>query len=329
MIASSVILAAVVVASAAVPQEADQKLQKDVADAREKAIKYLKAQQTAQGHWEGLVLAYLADMDGGSTALVVLGLLEAGVPADDPAVKKALEYLEKLSPKRTYVVSLQTQVFAKADAKKYAEPIQKNADWLIDTALGFKKDGKLEGWSYPGNTVSDNSNTHFAVFGLHAAANAGAKVDQKLWPAIRRYYLHNQRERGWTYHNAQVGDTAPSRSMTSAALVGLAVVDKYDKATDASKEAFEKGMKAFLAFPDFNPKSTGYQTLVIAELGRVTGSPTFKAGDKTVAWYREGAAKLVKEQQPDGSWVFGKGIDGAAVLTTAFGLYFLGPPEKK
>src|SRR5262249_53143988 len=124
-------------------------LRKDVAAAREKAIKYLKAQQNPQGNWEGTVLTFLADMEGGATALVALSLLEAGVAADDPAVKKSLDFLAPLPPKKTYVVSLQTQVLAKADAKKYAAQIQRNADWLIDTALGFKKDGKLEGWSYP------------------------------------------------------------------------------------------------------------------------------------------------------------------------------------
>jgi hypothetical protein len=328
MSVSSAILAAAVAACAPVPTEADEKFRKDVAAAREKAIQFLKKAQGPQGNWEGLVLAFLADMDGGATALVTLSLLEAGVPADDPAVKKALDYLATLPPKKTYVVSLQTQVLARADAKKYAEHIQKNADWLIDTALGFKKDGRLEGWSYPGNTVSDNSNTHFAVFGLHAAAKAGAKIDPKLWGEVRNYYLRNQRERGWTYHNAQVGDTAPSRSMTCAALVGLAIADKHDKPTDTGKAAFEKGMKAFLDFPDVNPKSTGYQWMVSAELGRAIGARTFKAGAQTAAWYREGAAKLVKEQQANGSWSLGKGIDAAEVLTTAFGLYFLGPPEE-
>ena len=116
---------------APVPKEVDEKFQKDVAAAREKAIKHLKSLQNPQGNWEGLALVYLADMDGGCTALVTLAMLEAGVPADDPAVKKALDYLAALPPRKTYVVSLQTQALAKADAKKYAVQIQKNADWQI------------------------------------------------------------------------------------------------------------------------------------------------------------------------------------------------------
>lgn len=327
MSAGSVILA-VVVASCA-PAQADEKFQKDVAAAREKAVQYLKSKQTPQGHWEGQILNFVADMDGGTTALVTLSMLEAGVPPDDAAVKKALDYLAALPPKKTYVVSLQTQVLAKADAKKYADQIQKNADWLIDTAVGYKKNGKLEGWSYPISTITDNSNTHFAVFGLHAAAKAGAKVDEKVWPAIRDYYVRTQGNRGWTYHTGAAGDTQATYSMTAAAAVGLAVVDKHIKPADAGTAAFEKGMNAVVAGLPGTAKSAGYVFLVHAELGRAIGSPTFKSGDKERAWYREGAEKLVKQQNADGSWVLGQGIDAAEVLTTALGLYFLGPPEKK
>src|SRR5947207_3371459 len=81
------------------------------------------------------------------------------------------------------------------DAKKHKEQIQKNADWLLETAIGLKG-GKLEGWSYPGNQIADGSNTHYAVMGLHAATQAGAKVDAKLWEQIRDMYFRTQRNDG-------------------------------------------------------------------------------------------------------------------------------------
>src|SRR5207247_1223230 len=145
----------------------EEKLSREIQTAREKGIAYLKKQQNEQGNWEGIELKFVADMDGGMTGFVTLGLLEAGVRATDPAVAKAIDYLAKLPAKKTYVVSLQTQVLAKADAKKYAEVIQRNADWLMKNAI--RKGDDLAGWSYPGNNVADGSNTHFAVFGLHAA----------------------------------------------------------------------------------------------------------------------------------------------------------------
>src|SRR5438270_203411 len=135
--------AAVLALALAVPAQPPN-LEAQAQATREKAIKYLKEKQK-DGNWEKSgTLPILADMKGGYTALVTLALLEAGVTADDTAVKAAAEYLAKLEPDKTYVVSLQTQVLARVDAKKHAARIQKNADWLVGKAT--RKNGRLEGW---------------------------------------------------------------------------------------------------------------------------------------------------------------------------------------
>jgi hypothetical protein len=84
-----------------------------------------------------------------------------------------------------------------------------------------------------------------------------------------------------------------------------------------------------VGFPYESPKSTMYNMMAVAELGRLLGKTEFKSGDKTRAWYREGVQLLLKEQKEDGSIVAGKQIDGTPHLSTAFGLYFLGPPAKQ
>jgi hypothetical protein len=306
------------------PDELDAKLVK----AREKAFVFLKQQQTKEGHWESDALNILADMQGGMTALVTLSLLEVGVPADDEAVKKAVAYLVKLEPKKTYVVSLQTQVLARVDAKKYKEQIQRNADWLMKEAI--LKGDKLEGWSYPINPIPDGSNTHFAVVALHAAAQAGAKVDGKVWEQIRDLYARTQ-NKGWTYTFRPGGGDRPppSASMTTCGLLGLTIAVKYDKNAKGPDPAFEKGMSALLDLEsgEFS-KSDAYVWLATAELGRALGVTEFKAGKKARAWYREGAEKLVKEQKDDGSWEGKQGIDKTPVYATACALYFLGPVKK-
>ena len=304
-------------------------LEKKAAPAREKAIGYLKKQQKEDGTWDGGVLGFLADMEGGTTALVALALLEAGVPSDDPAVAGALLYLAKLEPKRTYVVSLQTQVLARAEPRAFRKQVQANADWLLKHAI--RRGGRLDGWSYPQNDIPDGSNTHFAVVALHAAAQAGAKVDEKVWAEVRDLYTRAQRAAGaWTYYSERVGNPDQSSvSMTGAALVGLTLAARNEKAGKPDP-AFEKGMGWYV--PQFrfeSPKSTGYNLMVVSELGRLLRVTEFKAGDKARAWYREGVEKLAKEQKEDGSWGTGKSVDGDPALATAFGLYFLGPPPKK
>jgi hypothetical protein len=119
--------------------------------------------------------------------------------------------------------------------------------------------------------------------------------------------------------------------MTTVGLLCLAIARKHDKQSPGMDGAFEKGMAAFLGQNNFQDgKSVGYDLLTNAELGRFLGSVYFKSGERSKAWYREGAEKVVKLQQEDGSFKLGEqGIDKSLpVIGTACGLYFLGPPQK-
>jgi hypothetical protein len=324
---TSLLISLTLAVAAPVPK-AEREFREKVDAARDKAIKYLKDQQDKDGSWESLVLANVGDMKGGVTALAALALLEAGVPANDPAVAKAVEYLLPLQPERTYVVSLQTQVLARTKDIKHLPQIQKLADWLVEKRI--TKDGKLQGWSYPANAIADNSNTHFAVMGLHTAAQAGAKVDAEIWQQIRDYYARTQQaDGGWTYTNA--GSPKSTASMTTAALLGLAVAVKYDKRAKGPDAAFDKGLEAILGDKLQNGKMTAYDLFTTAELGRALGTTEFKVGNLTKAWYREGAEKVMKAQQADGSLKLAEKDIGPDLptITTACGLYFLGPPAKK
>jgi hypothetical protein len=323
------ILTAALSIAAPVPKDADERFAKSVNAAREKAIEFLKKQQDKDGNWESQTLSLLADMMGGPSALATLALLEAGVPVDDAAVTKAVAYLVKLEPKKTYVVSLQTQVLCRVDAKKHAKQIQTNADWLIENALGLQK-GNLEGWSYPGNSIADNSNTHYAVVALHAAAQAGAKIDAKVWVQIRDFYIRTQQKNGaWGYYNNTAIGGGPSDSMTACGLLGLTIAAKHDKDAKGPYPAYEKGLKHLGSWNMESSKSSMHSMMTVAELGRALGTTEIKIGDKTWTWYRVGAERLVKIQKEDGSLVLESGLDASPTLATAFGLYFLGPPQKK
>ena len=164
------------------PSRIEEELVEKVRKAIDEGVRYLRNQQSKKdGNWEGIVINLLADMEGGVTALVTLALLNCGVKRDDPAIVKALDYLRTLPPKKTYVVGLQAMVFAEARDKQDLPRIQKNAEWLIGQGIGWRVDaqskiigGKLEGWSYPGGQLADNSNTQYALLGLYAAKSAGS-----------------------------------------------------------------------------------------------------------------------------------------------------------
>ena len=77
-----------------------------VRDAISRGVKYLLDEQSASGRW-----IELSNYQGGVTALCTLALLNAGVPANHPQLKKSLDYLMTLPPgdrSTTYGVSLQT-----------------------------------------------------------------------------------------------------------------------------------------------------------------------------------------------------------------------------
>ena len=68
--------------------------QAKVDQAIDKAIAFLKRMQTKKGNWD----APLSGRAVGATALPALALLEAGVPADDPVVRRAAGCLRRTCP---------------------------------------------------------------------------------------------------------------------------------------------------------------------------------------------------------------------------------------
>jgi hypothetical protein len=335
------------------PAKAEDELVEKVRKAIDQGVTYLKKEQNAKGNWEGIVLNLLADMEGGVTSLATLALLNCGEKPESPAVKKALDYLENLEPKKTYVAGLQTMVFAETRLAKYRPRIQRNVDWLLQNGIGWTVDrngrvtgGKLEGWSYPGNQIADNSNTQYALLGLYAAKQAGATIDDSVWKAIQEFYGRSQITVGatggyWSYYNGgQFGDK-PSFSMSVAGVCGLLIasmgLDQSEQQLDpktgvaarcgayTENLALTRGMNWVGAHFNFylddqrSSKSAFYNTYGIERLGRLSGQRFIDKYD----WYREGCEKLVRMQQANGSIVGHEGIDKSAILSTSFALLFL------
>ena len=174
------------------PADPDDGLVDKVRDAISRGVGFLEKRQLPDGSWEGVgvtdtLLSLLAGQRGGQSALATLALLNCGVKPEEKSVALALAYLRKLPPEKTYVVGLQTMVFAEARQPQDLPLIQRNAGWLLETALGLKA-GNLKGWSYPPGGIADNSNTQYAVLGLYAAKQAGAQIDDDVWRAVRQMY---------------------------------------------------------------------------------------------------------------------------------------------
>ncbi len=163
-------------AMTSVPARADDPLVEKVRVSIRQGKDYLLGQQRDNGSWE--IAAADVAHPGGATSLALMALLTSGVSPQNDHIQKGLEYLRKIKPSQTYVVALQTMALAQA-GQKDRELIQRNVDWLL-------KAQQDNGWSYTNQGGGpDNSNTQYAVLGLHAGIEAGATVDKNALAKIR------------------------------------------------------------------------------------------------------------------------------------------------
>jgi RNA polymerase sigma factor (sigma-70 family) len=285
-----------------------------VVPAIERGVRFLKEQEGGRGHWENVAAFEALNMRGGPTCLALLALLNAGVPADDPVVSRALAFLrKKVEPQTTYVVGLQTMVFARVGDPQDRPRIQLNVRWLLKGRMLVN--GQPGEWSYsPGiEAAGDGSNSQFAVLGLYDGLRAGATVDPEVWKSIRSMYLQaQQRDGGWGYNAAR---GTPTLTMTAAGLNGLFLRGHTDP------EAIAKGLRWVGEHFTVQPRSHAlYNLYGLARLGRNSGRREFGGHD----WYREGRDYLLPLQKEDGSWsIPGQVTDQWPVVSTSFALLFL------
>jgi hypothetical protein len=356
------LLAALLGLGLTAPAAADEPLVQTVRTSLDRGTEFLKAKQADRSgkewNWEEGALAL--HQPGGQSCLAMLALLTAGVPPTDPVVKRGMPYIRGLPPQHTYVVGLQTMVFAELGAAEDGLRIERNVNWLIDTAItqGGKLDrgGRLAGWSYgAGNrSTPDNSNTQYALLGLWAGRQAGAGIDKKVWEAIRDYYTVTQTKptmgirgkeiAGWTYLTGDKG--TGMLSMTAAAVCGLSIAGQelsddnqgLDVGTGVAKncgvypdsDALARGMR-WLAqeFRFTNPPHTFYNVYGLERVGRLSGQRF--VGDHD--WYREGCELLTGAkpenaglaQKGNGAWKIdgGRTFDHFEIVSTSFAVLFL------
>jgi Domain of unknown function (DUF4159) len=315
---------------AAAPEK--ESLVERVNKAIEAGVSFLRDRARGNGSWEEQpdgVLHY----PGGFTALAMLALLNSGVKPDDPIIERSLKELRKFEPERTYVVGLQTMVFAELGRSEDKERIQRNVDWLVNARV--IKGGTCQGWTYTNHpNAPDNSNTQYALLGLHAGQQAGAKIDREVWAGVQDMYIRSQLpEGGWNYKPG----TAPMLTMTTAGLSGLIIAGielnsgrekTRPDGTATNCGQYEENRPATRALGwigrNFKLKMVEamyYNLYGIERAGRLSGVRFMGEYD----WYRAGCEFLTAPgiQHEDGSWSARTPHDSWPVVSTSFALLFL------
>ena len=331
------VLIAIVQAASALPARAAV-TREEVERAIREGIHFLRQHQQPDGTWGGVE---------GSTELATLALLTAGVPAGDPAVARALSYIQQRhSPDqidpghKTYALSLQTMIFTAIDPDGFRDLIARNAEWLernqlISSHRAVMRERVPSGsWTYHEghNGIGDNSNTQYALLGLNAASEAGVRIDPKVWFAARDHWLWCQTpDGGWGYN----GRNRPTASMTTAGIASLIITGQRvfrgqeavvgDEIRHCGQGEMDvplrRGIEWITANFSVRENAGGggnklYYLYGLERAGRLAGLRYFGGHD----WYREGAEELVRTQdRVSGAWQDSFG----PVVSTSFSLLFL------
>ncbi|MFM7035018.1 MAG: DUF4159 domain-containing protein [Planctomycetia bacterium] len=312
------------------PQVAAEKIEQSI----EKARAWLLKKQQRDGSWECVMRTNETRV--GATALTVLALANAGVEVTDPAMAKSLAWLRKQEPKDTYSVSLQTMVFAMLSPDADRPIIARNVEWLEKAQVS---QGRSAGsWSYGADAgTGDNSNSQFALLGLHEASRAGVPVKEIVWTRAQHYWVACANGDGsWGY---TLGNAGGSGSMTCAGIASIWITTEHlgrpgaqvhgDSVSccggGSSPQQLERGLEWLgRRFSVTQNPATGGQTWLyyylygLERVGRFTARRFIGDHD----WYREGAAMFVTAQNPLTGAFEGGRIEDSTVATS-FALLFL------
>ncbi len=299
----------------------------DVEQAIRSGVNFLLKTQRPNGTWGN---------EAGESALVTLALLTAGESPTSEPMERALEALRKAgfnAGHETYTRSLMTMAFAAADPEKFRKEIAFNAEWL---ELAQTQSGA---WTYTtaqGRGTGDNSNTQYALLGLHAASEAGFAIRPEVWLRSRRYWELTQNQDGsWGYHpGGNATGSMTCAGISSLIITGLKRVqgreqlvgDRVERCGEESvspslQRAIDWLSLHFDVSQNINSGQTWhfYYLYGLERVGRLSGRRFFGDND----WYREGAAQLVRSQDRLQGFWRGQGTESDPFITTSFSLLFL------
>ena len=301
---------------------------------------------------DGKALWQRGQSEVGSTALAVLALRAAGVPAKHPAIEEAIRTTllafgkgdrpgvpEVGSKREVYNLSLLAMALAAVDGKRYTAPLLAIRDRLVQ---GQASNGQ---WTYAaargtGNLPplkGDNSNTQYAILALRAIRSAGVPIPRETWEQAAAYWRDNAHEHGgWHYTDAASMRWKRRVSMTSAGVGSLAICLEGLHG-DGAAEAIERdpvitralGYLGTRLLLDGLTRWELYAYYGVERAGMLTGVAAFKSKYRALDWYAAGAQHLLQSQSDEGTWGDPKaksdvrGTGYGLVIDTAYGILFL------
>lgn len=261
---------------------------------------------------------------GGSTALALFALLEAGEGPKSAAMKSGLDVLAKMQTENLYIIAFRVMCFSQAFTQDrespYREVLKKDLEWLTRKG-GPVSAAQAGAWGYRGpEGLGDNSCSQIALLALWEADLAGLEVDQDVLRKVEQTWVKRQRkDGGWTYPGVPDANGVSTASMTSAALASLFICRDVLSLADGAY-SHQRNLDQGWAFLEKNLKSdyirNGYLAFCVQRVGMTTGRKFIGEMD----WFAEGAAILCA---PDPQGRRYQGGTYGPLVEAAFELVFL------
>jgi hypothetical protein len=253
---------------------------------------------------------------GGRTALVVYSLLAAGESPQNPKLKAGIDFLLKQKPLGIYTLGIRCNVWFLLPQTPEVKEIFRAEATQLEKAMKVK--GKARGlynYTKDDGLRYDHSVSQYGVLGLWAAAQANLEINTNAWKNADEAWRRTQRkDGGWTYSDGEKEEVRAS--MTAAGVASLFITQEYTNGMaginctgNIKDENIERGLKWMS--DNFKKVDNYYTWYGVERIGVASGLKYFG----TVNWYQEGADRMVRQQNKEGSW--------GEVTDCAFAILFL------
>jgi hypothetical protein len=168
--------------------------------------------------------------------------------------------------------------------------------------------------------VYDLSNTQFAILGLRAAANAGAKIPRATWErALALLDRAQASDGGWSYHGDESSyDRMTAAGATSWIICSISLDEKLAPEVAAENVRIRGALTWLARNAEGRPPASPPDYYLLYSLERLCMvAKVERLG--TQDWYADGASLLIRSQSGEGTWSGGF----TPTVDTAMALLFL------
>ena len=259
------------------------------------------------------------------TALALLALLSAGVPASDPAVQRGLDFLmqQDWNSFDVYVHSIVLPALVTANLPEHRKRAQFSVNQLVKSQLPFGGEEFSDprdfgGWGY--GATADGAHFNWVIYALYAAKQWGLDVPSETWQRAEEWIRSNQTDTGgWLYNRVEHGSPWAEGVYGSMTATGLWTLRAFGVPVEDPQ--VQKGLEWVKKHWSLtrNPGANSWHHYYFVTLQRFCDIPPKQDTLVGHDWYQDIASMFVAEQQPDGRW-----IDHEDYFpTTCFALMFL------